>query len=97
VRVRLEIYTPAHKRTHGYYVLPFLEGETITARVDLKSERKAGVLVVLAAHAEPDTGPETAERLAAELTLMAGWLGLSSVRVEPKGDLADRLAAAVGG
>lgn len=96
VRVRLEIYTPAHKRTHGYYVLPFLEGETITARVDLKSERKAGALVVLAAHAEPDTGPDTAERLAAELALMARWLGLSSVRVEPKGDLAGRLASAVG-
>jgi hypothetical protein len=96
VRVRLEIYTPAHKRTHGYYVLPFLEGEAITARVDLKSERKAGVLVVLAAHAEPDTGPDTAARLAAELRLMAGWLGLSTVRVEPKGDLSDRLAAAVG-
>lgn len=96
VRIRLEIYTPAHKRTHGYYVLPFLEGETITARVDLKSERKAGVLAVLAAHGEPDTGPDTARRLAAELRLMAGWLGLSSVRVADKGDLAPALAAALG-
>ncbi|MFN3523858.1 MAG: winged helix-turn-helix domain-containing protein [Phenylobacterium sp.] len=95
VRVRLEIYTPAHKRTHGYYVLPFLEGETITARVDLKAERKAGVLAVQAAHAEPDTGPDTAERLAAELRLMAGWLGLSDVRVLPRGDLAPALADAL--
>lgn len=93
VRVRLEIYTPAHKRAHGYYVLPFLEDEAITARVDLKADRKAGVLVVQAAHAEPWATPRTAERLAAELGLMAGWLGLSAVRIEPRGDLAEALEA----
>lgn len=97
VKVRLEIYTPAHKRTHGYYVLPFLQGEAITARVDLKAERKAGVLAVQSAHAETWSDAATPIALAEELKLMAGWLGLESVRVEPKGDLAPALAAALAG
>lgn len=95
VRVRLEIYTPAEKRTHGYYVLPFLEDEAITARVDLKADRKAGLLRVQAAHAEPDATPETPDRLAAELRLMASWLGLAEVKAEPRGDLAPALQAAL--
>ena len=95
VKVRLEIYTPAHKRAHGYYVLPFLEDEAITARVDLKSDRKAGVLRVQAAWREPDATPETPARLAAELRRMAGWLGLGDVEVVGKGDLAEVLGAEI--
>lgn len=93
VRVRLEIYTPAHKRAHGYYVLPFLEDEAITARVDLKADRKDGALLVQAAWREPDATPETASRLAEELRRMAGWLGLTEVEIVGKGDLAAALKA----
>ena len=97
VRVRLEIYTPAHKREHGYYVLPFLQGDGVTGRVDLKSDRKAGALLVQAAHVEfaGDPGP-VAPALAEELRLLARWLGLERVEVAGKGDLAGALAAALG-
>jgi hypothetical protein len=94
---RIEIYTPAPKRVYGYYVLPFLLGDALVARVDLKADRHASVLRVQSAHAEASVDREhVAHELAAELELARGWLGLESgIDVARRGDLAGALATAV--
>lgn len=91
---RIEIYVPEAKRTYGYYVLPFLLGDKIVGRVDLKADRKAGQLLAKAAFAEAGQDLDAvADALGQTLLEMSKWLGLAEVNVGRKGNLAKALAA----
>jgi uncharacterized protein YcaQ len=100
---RIEIYTPGHKREFGYYTLPFLLGDQIVGRLDLKADRKAKALLVQAswreeaavAGARRRTDDDIAAALATELRLAADWLGLDAIAVAPRGNLAPALSSAL--
>ncbi|WP_019201277.1 winged helix-turn-helix domain-containing protein [Tsukamurella sp. 1534] len=81
-RYRIEIYTPKEQRVHGYYVLPFVFGDRIVARCDVKADRAAGDLLVHSTTWEPG-GRDAASEAALEQTVaeMAGWLGLERYRL----------------
>jgi uncharacterized protein YcaQ len=95
---RISIYTPAAERRHGYYVLPVLVGDQLVGRVDLKSDRREGVLRVQHAHVEPEFAGDAAAlaaRVAPLLAEAAEWQGLGEVAIAPEGTWADRLSRAV--
>jgi hypothetical protein len=90
-----ELYVTASKRQYGYFVLPFLLGDKIVARVDLKAQRDTGTLAVLGAHIEPGASAASVSgELAAELRYLADWLSLDTVEISQRGDLSAELRAA---
>ena len=92
---RIEIYTPEPQRRFGYYSLPVVIDDAVVARVDLKSDRAAGVLRVQSAWAEPHAPAGTAERLVPELRRAADWQGLGEIVVAGRGDLSPAIASAL--
>ncbi|MBV9329903.1 MAG: YcaQ family DNA glycosylase [Chloroflexi bacterium] len=94
MKYTIELYTPPPKRVYGYYVCPFLLGDTLVARCDLKADRQRGVLMVQSAFLEPGRqAGDVADELLAELAQMQAWLELEGIEVAERGDLAAALRA----
>lgn len=97
MKYRIEIYTPQAKRVYGYYVFPFLLGDTLVGRCDLKADRQRNVLMVRSAHLEPgQNAARVAGPLADELELVRAWLELDRIEVSRRGGLAASLRRAIG-
>ena len=91
----IEMYTPKPKRIYGYYVCPFLLGDTLVARLDLKADRERRTLIVQSAFLEPNrSAREIASDVAEELSLLQTWLKLDAIEVQNRGDLAKALVGA---
>jgi uncharacterized protein YcaQ len=93
---RIEIYTPAPKRVYGYYTLPVLVDDALVGRIDLKNDRKRGVLRVQSAWREEGVADAVAERIVPALRELAAWQGLGELEVVDRGDLARAVAAEAG-
>jgi hypothetical protein len=92
---RIEIYTPAPKRVYGYYTLPVLVDDALVGRIDLKSDRRSGVLRVQSAWREEDAPPGIEDRIAPVLREAAAWQGLGSIEVAGRGNLSPALVGAL--
>jgi hypothetical protein len=93
---RVEIYVPEPNRIHGYYVFPFLLDDDLVARIDIRADRKAGVLRIQGSFLEDGVEPiRVARELAVELSEMARWLGFGEIAVSRNGDLAQQLRKVV--
>jgi len=96
MKYKIEMYTPPPKRIYGYYVCPFLLGDTLVARCDLKADRTRKVLIVQGAFLEPgEDARRVAPNLACELREMQSWLELDRIEVNERGDLAAALSKTV--
>jgi hypothetical protein len=92
MKYTIEMYTPAPRRIYGYYVCPFLLGDTLVGRFDLKADRDGKVLMVQGAFLERgQAARRVASELIAELRHLQAWLELDRIEVAPRGDLAAEL------